>query len=54
MGHGIEGHATSKRSDARSAINTVQAKRGAVVTVQAERSAVETVQANCSAVVTRT
>ena len=44
MGHGTEGHKTSKRSDARSAINTVQANR----------SAVETVQANCSAVVTRT
>ena len=32
MGHGIEEHTTSKRSNARSAINTVQAKRGAVVT----------------------
>ena len=42
MGHETEGHTTSKRSDARSAINTVQAKRGAVVTVQAKRSAVVT------------
>ena len=42
MGHGSEGHKTSKRSDAQSAINTVQAKRNAVVTVQANRSAVVT------------
>ena len=42
MGHGKEGHETSKRSDARSAIITVQAKRGAVETVQANRSAVVT------------
>ena len=42
MEHGTEGHKTSKRSDARSAINTVQAERSAVVTVQANRSAVIT------------
>ena len=42
MGHGSEGHKTSKRSDAQSAINTVQAERSAVVTVQAKRSAVVT------------